>query len=273
MRLKIGCEMTFQFPQVTPLIAMLNVHFSRVSDLERPDHLITSPAVPIESYRDAFGNWCTRLVAPAGQFTLGTDTVIRDSGQPDIVKPDAIQHQVQQLPSDTIQFLLGSRYCETDRLSDEAWRLFKDTPLGWARVQAVCDFVNSHIAFGYAHASATRTAADVYAERRGVCRDFAHLAIAFCRCLNIPARYCTGYVSDIGLPPPYETMDFAAWMEVYLGGEWHSFDPRNNARRVGRVLIASGRDAADVPLTHIFGQNTLTGFRVWTDEAPPMGAA
>ncbi|WP_088346778.1 MULTISPECIES: transglutaminase family protein [Rhodomicrobium] len=268
MRIQIGCELTFEFPQVTPLIAMLNVHFSRVSDLERPDHLTTSPPVPIEGYRDSFGNWCTRLVAPAGRFTLGTDTIIRDRGIPDIVKLDAVQHQVQDLPAETLQFLLGSRYCETDKLADEAWRLFKDTAPGWARVQAVCDFVHNHITFGYAEASPTRTAADAYRERRGVCRDFAHLAVTFCRCLNIPARYCTGYVSDIGQPPPYEPMDFAAWMQVYLGGQWHTFDPRNNAPRIGRILMAFGRDAADVPLTHIFGPSVLSGFRVWTDEVP-----
>jgi transglutaminase-like putative cysteine protease len=270
MRIKVGCELSFEFPQPTPLISILNVHFSRVSDLERPDHLTTFPAVPVEGYRDSFGNWCNRLVAPPGRFTLGTDTVIRDAGQPDTAKLDALQHPVQYLPSETLQFLLASRYCETDRLSDEAWALFKNTPLGWPRVQAVCDFVHNHVTFGYFHARATRTAVEVYAERRGVCRDFAHLAIAFCRCLNIPARYCTGYVSDIGLPPPYEPMDFAAWMEVYLGGAWHAFDPRNNAPRIGRILIAYGRDAADVPLTHIFGPNILSAFQVWTEEAPPQ---
>jgi transglutaminase-like putative cysteine protease len=270
MRVNIGCELNFEFPQPTPLIAMLNVHFSRVSDLERPDHLITSPPVPVQGYRDSFGNWCNRLVAPAGPFTLGTNSVVQDDGKPDIAQWDAVQHEVQNLPSDAIQFLLGSRYCETDRLSDEAWRLFNHLPLGWARVQGVCDFVHSHIAFGYANASSTRTAADVYVERRGVCRDFAHLAVTFCRCLNIPARYCTGYVSDIGLPPPYEPMDFAAWMEVYLGGRWYTFDPRNNAPRIGRVLMAFGRDAADVPLTHSFGPNILSGFRVWTDEIPAV---
>jgi transglutaminase-like putative cysteine protease len=182
------------------------------------------------------------------------------------VNLNAFQHQVQHLPTDTLQFLLGSRYCETDALSEEAWRLFKHTPLGWSRVQAICDFVHNHLAFGYEYARPTRTAAQAYEERRGVCRDFAHLAIAFCRCLNIPARYCTGYVSDIGLPPPYATMDFAAWMEVYLGERWYPFDPRNNAVRFGRILIAQGRDAADVPLTQIFGPGTLSGFRVWTEE-------
>ncbi|WKW50498.1 transglutaminase-like domain-containing protein [Rhodomicrobium lacus] len=266
MRIHVGSELTFDFPQPTPIIALLNVHYSRFSDLERPDCLTTTPAAPTEGYRDSFGNWCTRVVAPAGRFTLKTDAVIRDSGASDPVDLNALQHQVEHLPADTLQFLLGSRYCETDVLSEEAWRLFKHQPLGWPRVQAVCDFVHNHLSFGYEHARSTRTAAQAYAERRGVCRDFAHLAITFCRCLNIPARYCTGYVSDIGLPPPYAPMDFAAWMEVYLGGRWYTFDPRNNAVRFGRILIAQGRDAADVPLTQIFGPGTLSTFRVWTEE-------
>jgi len=270
MRISVGCELTFELPQATPMIVMLNVHFSRVSDLERPDHLITRPSVFIDGYRDSFGNWCNRLVAPAGSFSLSTDTVVRDAGLPDPVELDAVQHQIQNLPSETVMFLIGSRYCETDRLSDEAWRLFKHTPLGWPRVQAICDFVHSHITFGYEHSSAKRTAADAYSERRGVCRDYAHLAIAFCRCLNIPARYCTGYISDIGVSPPHSPMDFAAWIEVYLGGRWHVFDPRNNTPRKGRILMAYGRDAADVPLTHVFGSSKLTDFRVWTDEAPPL---
>jgi transglutaminase-like putative cysteine protease len=266
MRIRLGCELSYDFPRPTPMIVILNVHYSRAASLERPDYLITTPAVPISSYRDSFGNWCCRLVAPTGRLTLGTDGVIRDDGTSDPVDWSAIQHPVETLPAETLLFLLGSRYCETDYLSDEAWRLFGATPLGWPRVQAICDFVNRHVTFGYEHSRATRTAAETYAERRGVCRDYAHLAITFCRCLNIPARYCTGYVSDIGLPPPYAPNDFAAWMEVYLGDRWWAFDPRNNAPRFGRVLIAQGRDAADVPLTHTFGPNTLVGFRVWTDE-------
>jgi transglutaminase-like putative cysteine protease len=266
IRFKIGCELSFNFTQVTPMIALLNVHFSRNSDLERPDHVVCTPSVPVQGYRDVFGNWCNRLVAPPGLFTLGTDTVIRDNGLPDPVAPDAVQFDVQNLPADALQFLLGSRYCETDRLSEDAWRIFKDTPMGWARVQAICDFVHNHITFGYLDARSTRTAVDAFREGRGVCRDFAHLAIAFCRCMNIPARYCTGYVSDYGIPPPYAEMDFAAWMEVYLGGQWYAFDPRNNSPRIGRILIAYGRDAADVPLTHIFGPGELAGFRVWTEE-------
>ena len=269
MRIHVGCELRFEFPQTTPLIATLNVHFSRVSELERPDYLITNPSVPVEGYRDSFGNWCSRLVAPAGHFSLGTDAIVRDSGMSDPIDLNALQHQVQHLPAEVVLFLLGSRYCETDRLSDEAWRLFGKTPLGWPRVQAICDFVHDHITFGYEHSSATRTAFETYGERSGVCRDYAHLAVTFCRCLNIPARYCTGYLTDVGLPPPYPPNDFAAWIEVYLGGRWHTFDPRNNAPRIGRVLIAQGRDAADVPLTHTFGPGTLSGFRVWADEVPP----
>lgn len=265
MRIRVGCELSYDLPNATPMIVLLNVHYSRVAALERPDHLFLAPAVPVSSYRDSFGNWCCRLVAPAGRFVLGTDGVIQDDGTPDPVEPGAIQHPVQDLPADTLQFLLGSRYCETDSLCAEAWRLFGGTAPGWTRVQAICDFVHRFVSFGYQHSRPTRTAAETYAERRGVCRDYAHLAITFCRCLNIPARYCTGYVSDIGLPPPYAPMDFAAWMEVYLGGQWRVFDPRNNTPRIGRILIARGRDAADVPLTHTFGPNTLVGFKVWTD--------
>ncbi len=272
MRIRLGCELSYVFPMPTPMIVILNVHYSRFADLERPDHLVTDPPVPVESYRDSFGNWCCRLVAPAGRFSLGTDGIIRDDGMTDPIDRNAVQHPVEELPPDTLQFLLGSRYCETDRLTEEAWRLFKETPLGWSRVQAVCDFVHRHVTFGYEHSSPSKTAAETYAEGLGVCRDFTHLAITFCRCLNIPARYCTGYISDIGVPPPHDPMDFGAWMEVFLGGQWWTFDPRNNAPRIGRVLIAQGRDAADVPLTYTFGPNELVGFRVWTDEIAPCPA-
>ncbi len=250
------------------MIAMLNVHYSRAGDLEWPDHLITDPAVPLESYRDGFGNWCTRLVAPAGLFSLSTDAVIRDSGLPDPSAPDAMQHTVETLPADTLVYLLGSRYCDTDLLSQEAWRLFANTRPGWSRVQTICDFAHERLRFGYEFARATRTASEALAEGVGVCRDFTHLAIALCRCMNIPARYCTGYLSDIGEPPPYPPGDFAAWMEVFLNGGWWVFDPRNNTPRRGRILIARGRDAADVPLTQTFGPNTLTDFAVTADEVP-----
>ncbi|MBP1179287.1 transglutaminase-like domain-containing protein [Methylobacterium sp. PvR107] len=268
MRILVGCEMTYEFLQPTPVIATLNVHASRFSDLERPDYLITSPAVPLDGYRDSFGNWCNRMVAPAGRFTLKTDTIVRDHGRGDLQEADAQEIAVEKLPSDTVLFLLGSRYCETDRLSSIAWDLFGHFPPGWGRVQAICDYVHERITFGYEHARPTRTAFDVFEEQHGVCRDYAHLAITFCRCLNIPTRYCNGYVSDIGLPLPHAPGDFAAWMEVYLGGRWHTFDPRNNSSRIGRILISYGRDAADVPLTLTFGANNLVGFHVTTEEAP-----
>ncbi len=266
MRLRLGCRLKYEMQQATPMIAMLNVHFSRFPDLEQADFLRSVPTVPFESYRDSFGNWCTRFVAPEGLFELGTDVICRDAGAPDPVAPDAIQHAVQDLPADTLVYLLGSRYCDTDLLSDLAWSMFEGSPPGWDRVQAICDFVHQSLVFDYMKASATRTASQSHAEGYGVCRDFTHLAIAFCRCMNIPARYCTGYISDVGEPEPYAPGDFAAWMEVYLSGRWWTFDPRNNARRKGRVLIAIGRDAADVPLTHSFGANTLVDFEVWADE-------
>ena len=266
MRILVGCEMSYAFEQVTPMIAMLTVHASRASDLERPDALVTTPSVPVEGYHDSFGNWCNRVVAPIGRFTLKTETVVRDNGHWDTADPGADQALVQDLPAETLLFLLGSRYCETDRLSDTAWNLFGTTPPGWARVQAVCQYVHDRIVFNYQHSRPTRTAYEAYEERRGVCRDYAHLAVAFCRCLNIPARYCTGYISDIGLPPPHAPHDLAAWMEVFLGGRWHMFDPRNNDPRIGRILIARGRDAADVPLTLTFGPSALVEFKVTTEE-------
>ncbi|MEO1017507.1 MAG: transglutaminase family protein [Pseudomonadota bacterium] len=267
MRIQLGCELTYDVPNPTPMIVLLNVHYSLVGFFEVPDQLKTTPAVPIQSYRDGFGNWCNRLVAPAGRFVLGTNGVMQDDGASDPVNWNATQHPVEELSAESLLFLLGSRYCETDRLSEEAWRLFGGTAPGWPRVQAICDFVHNHVTFGYEHSRATRTAMETYQEARGVCRDYTHLAVTFCRCMNIPTRYCTGYVSDIGQPPPYAPMDFAAWMECYLGGRWWAFDPRNNRPMIGRVLIAHGRDAADVPLTHTFGPNLLAGFKVWIDEA------
>jgi transglutaminase-like putative cysteine protease len=266
MQIRVGYELHYDFPQPTPMILTLHVHHSRASDLARPDHLITTPSTPTAAYRDGFGNWCTRLVAPRGHFKVTSEAVVNDDGKTDPVVPSAVQHPVQDLPEETLVFLLGSRYCETDRLSEFAWKQFSAGPTGWARVQAVCDFVNQHLQFGYEFASPTKTASDAWQSRNGVCRDFAHLAITLCRCLNIPARYCTGYLGDIGIVPSPAPMDFAGWFEAYLGGAWHTFDPRNNVPRIGRVLIARGRDAADVAITTTFGPNTLQSFRVWTDE-------
>jgi transglutaminase-like putative cysteine protease len=231
-----------------------------------PDHLVTDPGVPISAYRDGFGNWCSRIVAPKGQIRISTTAVVRDSGKPDVVVPTARQIPLDELPEEALVFLLASRYCETELLSDIAWKLFNATEPGWQRVQAICDFVHNHIKFDYMQARATRTAWEAYNEGVGVCRDYAHLAVAFCRCMNIPARYCTGYLGDIGVPPPHGVMDFAGWFEAYLGGHWYTFDARNNTPRIGRVLIARGRDAVDVAISTTFGPNTLTGFTVWTDE-------
>ncbi|MCG6895896.1 MAG: transglutaminase family protein [Thiocapsa sp.] len=272
MQIRLGYELIYACPQPTPMILTLNVHYSRVSDLVAPDHIVTHPAVPMTGYRDGFGNWCSRIVAPPGEIRISTDAVINDSGLPDAAEPLAMQHPVEDLPSETLVYLQGSRYCETDRLSETAWSLFEKTPPGWARVQAISDFVHAHLQFGYQHARATKTALEAFHERTGVCRDFTHLAITFCRCMNIPARYCTGYLGDIGVPPSADPMDFSAWFEAYLGGSWHVFDPRNRVPRIGRVLIAQGRDAADVPLSNAFGPNTLNGFRVWADELRPAGA-
>jgi transglutaminase-like putative cysteine protease len=266
MKLRVGYELLYHFPQPTPVIMMLSIHYTRVSDLERPDHIVIAPSVPISGYRDGFGNWCSRILAPTGAMRISTDTVVSDTGLPDPTVSDAAQIPVEQLPQEALVFLLASRFCDSDRLADLAWTHFAHTQPGWARVQAICDFVHQRIAFGYEHARVTRSASEAYEERRGVCRDYAHLAVAFCRALNIPARYCTGYLGDVGTPPPYPPGDFAAWFEAYLGGQWHTFDPRNNVPRIGRVLLARGRDAADVAITTTFGPNTLNSFRVWTDE-------
>jgi transglutaminase-like putative cysteine protease len=266
MKLRVGYELLYHFPQPTPVIMMLSVHYTRVSDLERPDHIVIGPSVPISGYRDAFGNWCSRILAPAGDMRISTDTVVSDTGLPDAIASDAAQIPVQELPEETLVFLLASRFCDSDRLLDLAWTLFGQARPGWARVQAICDYVHERIAFNYQHARVTRSASEAYEEKCGVCRDYAHLAVAFCRALNIHARYCTGYLGDVGTPPPYPPGDFAAWFEAYLGGQWHTFDPRNNVPRIGRVLLARGRDAADVAITTTFGPNTLSSFRVWTDE-------
>ena len=266
MHLRVGYEFVHECPQPTPMILMVTIHSSRASDLIVPDLLVTDPPVSVTGYRDSFGNWCSRLVAPAGQIRLSAEALVADTGEPDPVVPSAQQHPVEDLPAETLQFLLGSRYCETDLMYDLAWELFGKSAPGWPRVQAICDYVHEHIVFGYEHARFTKTAWHAYGERCGVCRDYTHLAIAFCRCMNIPARYCTGYLGDIGIPPPYGPMDFSAWFEAYLGGRWYVFDPRNHIPRIGRVLIARGRDAADVAISTSFGPNVLKQFKVVTDE-------
>jgi len=268
MQFRTGYELIYNFPQPTPLILVVNIHDSRVSDIVVPDRLTAEPSIPIIGYRDIFGNQCHRALAPAGRLRLTADGIVRDSGQPDEIVSAAGQDSVENLPEETLVFLLGSRYCETDLLSQTAWQLFSGTTPGYPRVQAICDYVHNHIAFNYQNASATRGAAEAFNLRIGVCRDFAHLAIAFCRSMNIPARYCTGYLSDIGTPLPFPPGDFAAWFEAWIGGRWHMFDPRNNVPRIGRILMARGRDASDVAIATTFGPNVLESFRVWTDEIP-----
>jgi transglutaminase-like putative cysteine protease len=266
MQIRVGYEILYHCPRETPMILMVHIHYSRAQDIVIPDRLTTDPVVPITSHRDIYGNWCSRIVAPIGRIQLSAMAVIRDSGEPEVQVPSAQQHEVKDLPEETLVFLLGSRYCETDLLSEAAWGLFSQTAPGWQRVQAICDYVHNHIVFGYENARPTKTAWEAFQERRGVCRDYAHLAIAFCRCMNIPARYCAGYLGDMGTPPPYSVMDFAAWFEAYLDGAWHTFDPRNNVPRIGRVLMARGRDAADIAIATTFGPNILESFKVWTDE-------
>jgi len=266
MAIEVGYELRFRCPQPTPMVVMLNIHDSRASDIIAPDRVTPTPSVPVTTFRDAFGNLCSLVVAPQGEICLTSNAVVADSGNPDPSMPWLEQRPVEVLPRDALLFLLGSRYCETDVLSETAWQLFGNTPTGWRRVQAICDFVHRHITFGYGLSSETKTAAQAFQDRQGVCRDFTHLAVTFCRCMNIPARYCTGYLSDIGQPPPYSPMDFAAWFEAYIGDGWYTFDPRNNQPRIGRILIARGRDAADVALTTSFGSSKLESFRVWTAE-------
>jgi transglutaminase-like putative cysteine protease len=250
------------------MLLMLRVHPSRQSDLEAPERIGFNRPIRATEYRDGFGNLCTRMTAPPGRIAMVNEFIVRDSGEPDVVVRDAVQHDVEDLPDHVLVFLLGSRYCDTDRLSGEAWSLFGGTPPGWARVQAICDYVHERLEFGYHHASPFRTAWDGHNERCGVCRDFAHLAITFCRCLNIPARYCTGYLGDIGVPPSPAPMDFSAWFEVYLSGQWYVFDARHNVPRIGRVLMARGRDATDVALSTNFGPCSLADFKVVTAEVP-----
>jgi transglutaminase-like putative cysteine protease len=270
MKIRAGFKIAYDCPQQTPMILQVSVHPTRQPDLITWDGLQTDPQIPANTYHDAFGNFCHVITAPTGRLTLSTDFLVQDSGELDPVVLDAMAHPLQELPVEALVFVLGSRYCETDRLSDIAWHTFGHLPRGWPLVQAICDFTHDRIKFGYEHASPSKTAFDAYTEQRGVCRDFAHLAITLCRCMNIPARYCTGYLGDMGTEPPYGPGDFAAWFEAYLGGCWHIFDPRNNVPRLGRILMARGRDATDVAMVTSFGPCTLADFKVVTDEVAGM---
>lgn len=267
MLIRSGYEMTLTCQAPTALVCLLSVRADAEATIRAPETFFTTPPLPSTTYRDLFGNRCRRLVAPAGGVTIWGDVTVWDDGLPDPIVTAARELPVPDLPDDVLVYLLGSRYCDTDRLSQIAWDLFGTTPPGWNRVQAVCDFVHRHIRFDYMQARATRTAFEAFHERVGVCRDFAHLAIALCRCLNIPARYVNGHLGDIGVPV-VDPMDFSAWMDVFLDGVWYTFDPRNNVPRIGRVVLAHGRDAADIPLIQSFGPHVLTAFRVWSYEVP-----
>ncbi|MDB5526752.1 MAG: transglutaminase-like protein [Rhizobium sp.] len=273
MKIHAGFTLGFECLQPTPMLLVLNIHPSRRIDLLTEQVLTFNQAIDAWNYTDSFGNACTRIVAPPGVTTVSSDFEIYDTGQPDIVPVDAVQHDIKDLPDEVLQFLLGSRYCDTDRMGDFAWQNFANTPLGWPRVQAILDFVHNHIDFDYQNADSHRTAHGGYTDRTGVCRDFSHLAITLCRCMNIPARYCTGYLGDIGVPAVPDPMDFSAWSEVYLGGHWHTIDARHNTPRIGRILMATGRDATDVALSTSFGSSTLVQFDVVTEEIEEGKAA
>jgi transglutaminase-like putative cysteine protease len=269
MQIRLGYDIRFALPQRAEMIAMLRVHPSRSADLLEPDVVRLDPGVPVDEYIDSYGNICSRFEAPAGDLRLWTSAVIEDSGEPDPQDESSELSDIRYLPPQTLQYLLASRYCEVDCLSDTATAMFGHLRPGWPTVRGICDWVHQSVSFGYHFARLTKTAADVYKERQGVCRDFQHLAIAFCRCMKIPARYATGYLGDIGVPAAPEPMDFSAWFEVYLGGRWWALDARHNKPRIGRILIAVGRDAADVAITTSFGAALLTSFKVVTDEVLP----
>jgi transglutaminase-like putative cysteine protease len=266
MQIRIGYDIITRQSAPTPMVLLLNTRPEYKDQFVRPDDLKLSPEVPVHEYADAFGNRCIRLIAPAGELRLSTDAILEDDGAQDEYAPDAIQHAIEDLPDECLQFLLGSRYCEVDKLSRFAWETFGDTPLGWARVQAVNDWVHNHVKFGYEFASSTKTAVDVLNEGTGVCRDYQHLAVTLIRALGIPARYATGYLGEIRIPQLPGPMDFSAWHEAYLGGRWYSFDARFNTPRIGRTLMAVGRDAADVALITSFGVHDLDKFEVICEE-------
>lgn len=265
MLIRLGYDLQFEAPEPVAFVTMLNVHPSREGDLLEPDEMKISPQTSFDTYIDTFGNRCARFKAQAGTVQLKASTLIKDSGEPDPVPHQAAAVPVEDLPHETLVYLMNSRYCEVDRLSSIALDLFGGFAPGLERVQAINNWVHSKVVFGYPFARPTKTALDVFTERMGVCRDFQHLAVTFCRALNIPARYATGYLGDIGVPlrPP---MDFSAWYEVYLGDRWWTFDARHNQPRIGRVLMAVGRDASDVAITTSFGVANLRYFYVVTDE-------
>jgi len=267
MLIHAGYNIAFECAAETPLLLMVHIRPDRHRDIREPEKFTLYPQTPYRTYTDGFGNVCTRLVAPVGRLSLWNRFLIADSGFPDNIPLGAVQHPVDELPNDVLVFLLGSRYCDTDKLHTAAWSLFGGIAPGWARVRSILQYTHDRIQFGYEYARSDRTAWGAHEERRGVCRDYAHLAVTLCRCMNIPARYCTGYLGDIGVAPDPNPMDFSAWLEVYLSGAWHVVDARHNHPRIGRIAVACGRDATDAAISTAFGAAQLVEFSVITDEA------
>jgi transglutaminase-like putative cysteine protease len=265
VKIRAGYRIAFECEQTDTLLLMLTTRWELRDDVLTPETLNTEPFRPIRQYTDVFGNMCSRVVIPQGRTTFSADFMIQVSDLPDPVTPDAVQHSIEELPDEVLLFLLGSRYCDTQALMQTAWDRFGAVEPGWGMVQAIVEYTHERITFGYHHARVTRTAWEAHEERVGVCRDFAHLAVTLCRCMNIPARYCTGYLGDIGFPIT-GPMDFSAWFQVYLGGAWHTFDARHNRPRIGRIPIAIGRDATDVAISTSFGRTELVEFVVITEE-------
>jgi transglutaminase-like putative cysteine protease len=273
MLIRYGFDIALNLVQpTTTILTMMDVHSDVRCGVTEELELELTPIIPADLFVDDNGNVVRRLTAPAGVASLRLQGVFRTEGREDEVDTAAEVVPVSNLPLDALPFLRPSRYCETELLSDFAWANFGGINGGWARVQAICDFVHGRLRFSYPEARPTRTANDALSEGVGVCRDFTHLAIALCRCLNIPARYCNGYLGDIGVPPDPAPMDFNAWFEVYLGGRWFTFDARHNQPRIGRILIARGRDAADIPMIASFGSHWLTRFAVVTEEIKEQAA-
>jgi transglutaminase-like putative cysteine protease len=266
LQLRVGADFRMTSPQDTPAVFVIRPE-ARAPQWTLDEYWHTTPFVPYRDYTDLYGNVCRRMTLPAGTCSIAYDALVQTTGELDPVTPNARECPVAELPDDALVYTLPSRYCLSDVIFPRAQELFGAVPPGWSRVAAICDWVNANVSFAYGSSNAATTAADVLASGSGVCRDFAHLAITFCRALNIPARYAFGYLPDIDVPPPYAAMDFAAWFEAYLDGSWWLFDPRNNERRRGRVTIARGRDALDVAMVTTFGFSNLDSMTVRADRA------
>lgn len=259
LTLTVGCEFGFDAPLTTSAVLQVAPSFEPTVQIR---HERWDTDADHHGYIDLYGNRCERFTVPPGPSRLAYEAEVVVTAPRDVIEPDAPETPSAALPDECLSFVLPSRFCLPDELGNEAWQRFGELTPGWGRVQAVVDCVHDLIEFDYEASNPWTTAADALRERRGVCRDYAHLAISFCRALNIPSRYVFGYISDVGVPAPTEPMDFAAWFEAYLDGEWRTFDPRNNTPRVGRVVVGRGRDAADVALVTSLGALPLTAFEV-----------